>query len=130
MKLQVPDQLSIPYWLADQPQEGMYTVFDQQMRGLPCRSTSYDLSKSICRYQVHQFHLLIPVVYKTVDPAKGEIYRPISITPPVTVEFDEPVLVFSKGHERTINVTLTAIQDSINGSLRLVIPSNRLECYT
>ncbi len=121
MNISVPDQLSTPYWLVETPKEGMYNVPDQEKRGRPSNppSISSNIHLMVSGTPI-QFN--VPVIYKTVDPAEGEIHRPLFITPPVTVEFDEDVLVFSKGTERTINVMLTAIQDSINGSLLLKIP--------
>jgi hypothetical protein len=65
--------------------------------------------------------LEVPVVFRMIDPAEGEIYRPLLITPPVNVDLDEEVLIFSKGQERMISMTLTSIQDSISGFLDLKI---------
>jgi hypothetical protein len=40
------------------------------------------------------------------------------------VEADAEVLVFSKNEERNIQLTMTALQDSVNGELQLKIPEN------
>ncbi|MEO6133433.1 MAG: PIG-L family deacetylase [Saprospiraceae bacterium] len=121
MKITVPDQLSTPYWLVETPREGMYIVNDQAKRGRPYNAP--DISANIhVIVSGTQVSFNVPVIYKTVDPAKGELHRSISVTPPVTVKFDEDVLMFSKGKERTINVTLSAIQDSVSGSLHLKLP--------
>lgn len=121
MKVKIPDQLSTPYWLTEPSKEGMYTVSDQSKRGRPYNvpEISANINLNISGTPI-QFN--IPVIYKSVDPAKGEIHRPISITPPVAIKFDEDVLVFPNGKERTINVTLSAIQDSVNGTLQLKVP--------
>ena len=57
--------------------------------------------------------LQAPVIYKTVDPAKGEVNRPLSIIPPVTVESVDEVLMFNQGHERIIQLKLAAVDDSV-----------------
>lgn len=121
LKVKVPDELSTPYWLAEPFKEGMYTVSDQQKRGQPYNKPplSADFALNISGTPV-QFN--IPVIFKDVDPAKGEVHRPISITPPVAIKFDEDVIVFSLGKERTINITLSAIQDSVSGILQLKSP--------
>lgn len=123
MKISTPDQLSTPYWLVESPKEGMYTVSDQAVRGQPANPPAIMAHVNLLILGTPiQFNT--PVVYKTVDPAAGEIHRPLYITPPVAVQFDEDVLVFSEGNDRMINVTLTAIQDSVNGVLKLNIDEN------
>ncbi len=59
------------------------------------------------------------MIYKTVDPAEGEITRPLSIIPPVTVEASSEVLMFNKGSERKIELTLSAVEDTVKGELHL-----------
>ena len=119
LRIRVPDKLSIPYWLEEKPKEGMYIVNDQADRGLPADPApmNFKLQFDIMNERI-EFD--IPLQYRTIDPAEGEIYRPVSVTPPVTIVMEDPVLVFSKGSERLVHVTLTAVSDSIQGSLQLV----------
>lgn len=118
VRVTVPDKLSIPYWLKEKSTEGMYSVSDQKIRGMPA-----DPAAIVAQVEVsvagRNFTFDVPVMYRTVDPAEGEIYKPLYITPPVTVNLDDDVLVFSKGQERMINMTLTAIKDSVSGVLSL-----------
>ena len=118
--LKTPEKLSIPYWLVKHPTEGMYVVDDQQQRGMAADPPAMTASITVDIYGSH-FTFNTPVIYKDVDPAKGEITRPISIIPPVTVEASSPVLVFNNGDERKIQLTLAASQDSIEGELHLKI---------
>ncbi len=117
----VPDDLSIPYWLRNKSTEGMYNVPDQLLRGIPADQPSIEAELSLL-IEGKPFTFITPVTYKTVDPAEGEIYRPVSVTPPVTIAFDDPYLVFNVGKERNINMILTAVQDSVSGTLQLQIP--------
>lgn len=121
LKIPVPDHLSTPYWLVEKPKEGMYSVKDQEKRGRPFNAPEISANINLFVSGV-PLSFTVPVMYEYVDPAKGEIYRPVSITPPVAVQFDEDVLVFSKGKERTIDIKVTAIQDSVSGKLELQIP--------
>lgn len=118
--LQVPDKLSSPYWLKEKHTEGLYNVSDQRLRGQPADPPAI-ITHTNFMIEGLPVSFSVPVVYKTVDPAEGEIYRPFSITPPVAVDLDDDVLVFSKGKERMINMTLTAIQDSVSGILKIKI---------
>ena len=121
VRLKVPDNLSSPYWLEETPTEGLYTVHDQMLRGLPADPPAI-LTKVDFIVAGQPVSFQVPVVYRIIDPAEGEIYRPLLITPPVNVDLDEEVLIFSKGQERMITMTLTSIQDSISGFLDLKIP--------
>ncbi len=118
--IKVPDRLSSPYWLTDPSTEGMYTVKDQNMKGVPSDPPSIMTDVEIL-VAGQPITFQIPVVYRTIDPAEGEIYRPLLITPPVAIDRDADVLLFAKGQERMIHMTLTAIQDSVSGILNLKI---------
>ncbi len=121
IQLTTPGALSIPYWLEAAHSEGMYTVDDQMMRGIPSNVPAINLEINLT-VEGKSFLFHTPVVYKTVDPAKGEVMRPLSILPPVTVASGDEVLVFRKGESREVQLTLTAVEDSINGVLKLNTP--------
>lgn len=118
LSLKAPQALSIPYWLVQHPTEGMYIVDDPALRGLPVNPQDFTARISLT---VNDLPLIvnIPVIYKAVDPAKGEISRPISVVPPVTIASDDEVLVFNDGQLRKIQISLTAMRDSISGELHL-----------
>lgn len=118
LSIRTPQHLSIPYWLIKHPEEGMYVVDDQKKRGTPSDPPSIRAALKI-EINGAPFTLETPVIYKTVDPAAGEIIRPLSIIPPVTVESNDEVLVFNQGHERIIQLKLAAVEDSVKGDLHL-----------
>jgi hypothetical protein len=64
-----------------------------------------------------------PMVYKTTDPVKGEIYRPLQVLPPATVNFSDGAFVFEPGKPRTISVLVQSQGDSASGTLALYAPS-------
>ncbi len=118
LTIYTPENLSIPYWLIKHPEEGMYVVDDQVKRGTPADAPSIMASVKV-EVNGTVFTLMTPVIYKTVDPAEGEVTRPLSIIPPVTVESSDEVLMFNQGHERNIQLSLTAAADSVQGDLHL-----------
>ena len=118
LTIQTPEQLSIPYWLIKHPEEGMYKVDEQKKRGTPADPPSITAAVTI-EINGTSITLQAPVIYKTVDPAKGEVTRPLSIIPPVTVESVDEVLMFNQGHERIIQLKLAAVEDSVKGELHL-----------
>ena len=119
LTIQTPEQLSIPYWLIKHPEEGMYKVDEQKKRGTTADPPSIMAAVTI-EINGTSITLHAPVIYKTVDPAKGEVTRPLSIIPPVTVESVDEVLMFNQGHERIIQLKLAAVDDSVKGELHLM----------
>jgi len=119
-RYRVPGHLSIPYWLEKQPTTGMYVVDDQQKIGQPADDPAMQV---VVKVKIKELLLDfdIPVIYKTVDPAEGEIIKPVYITPPVTAEVESEALVFNESQARVIPLVLKAMTDSISGSLRLKI---------
>lgn len=110
--------LTNPYWLNEKSELGMYTVNDQQLRGLP---------ETPRKLRV-RFHLLVQgesltidrdVVYKRTDPVAGEVYRPFEITPPVFANIDDPVYVFAGTAPKPITVRLKAGRADLKGTLEL-----------
>jgi len=115
-KFIVPDHLSIPYWLQEQPTTGMYVVQDQQKRGKPSDDPSMMVHVRVM-VEGTSMDFNVPVIYKTVDPAEGEITKPVYITPPVTVEVESETLIFNENQPRVIPVLLKSVADSVSGTL-------------
>jgi LmbE family N-acetylglucosaminyl deacetylase len=119
-KFTVPGHLSIPYWLEEQPTTGMYVVSDQQKRGKPADDPAMMVDVTVL-VDGHSITYALPVIFKTVDPAKGEITKPVYVTPPVTAEVEGEALVFNESQSRVIPVILKSISDSVSGMLYLKI---------
>ena len=111
-----------PYWLKKAGELGMYTVPDQQMRGLP----------ETPRYLRAAFQLKVdgvPVVlhkdvtYKRTDPVKGEFHRPFELIPPVAVNLRESVYVFADGKPKTVDVVVRAGKPDLRTEVTLAHPN-------
>ena len=64
-----------------------------------------------------------PLQYKWVDPEKGELYRPVVITPPVMINVSEDVIVFDEsGKQKILKVIVKAGKDNVNGVLKFSSP--------
>ncbi len=60
--------------------------------------------------------------YKWVDPEKGELYRPVVITPPVMINIENDLLTFTNNESKEVTITVRAGKDSVNGSICLQLP--------
>lgn len=119
----IPEDMAYtnPYWLNEPGSLGMYKVEAQEMRGLP--ETPRPLHV-VFRLNVDGVALAVqrPVVFKETDPAKGEVYRPFEITPPVFANLSESVYVFASEAAQPVSVRVRAGADSISGKVRLRVP--------
>lgn len=112
-------QPSNPYWLNSSHGIGMYAVADQALRGIPENSTnniiSFNLNIEGLKLKVDR-----PLVYKTTDPVKGEVYRPIEVLPPATINLSEKALVFTDGKPKTLQLTIKANKANVSGTVKLI----------
>lgn len=109
---------SSPYWLKESHSTGRYTVNNRSLLGQPENSAALkvmfqlgilDLSLTVYR----------DVVYKNTDPVKGEVYRPLEILPPATIQIPDKVIVFSELQPKTLLITIKANQANCEGRLEL-----------
>ena len=62
------------------------------------------------------------LMYKSVDPEKGELLRPMIITPPVLINLENNVLIFNDNLPKEVTVNLKAMRDSVSGLIRIATP--------
>jgi hypothetical protein len=62
-------------------------------------------------------------VNKFTDPVKGEVYRPLEVLPPATLNFSEKMFVFDSKVTKTISIQLKANLAQVKGELRLSAPA-------
>ena len=114
---------STPYWLNKKGTLGMYNVNDQKFIGLP----------ETPRRSLATFNLTIngitiaytkPIVYKTNDPVKGEVYKPFEIVPEVSSKVAEKVIIFDSDKQKDIPVIVKAGRDNLDGYVQLAHPKN------
>jgi LmbE family N-acetylglucosaminyl deacetylase len=109
---------SNPYWLNEAHEQGLYTVTDPWLI-----NTAQNDPATKVYFNIHvqglDLKIARDVVYKYTDPVKGEIYRPLEILPPATVNFPEKAFVFAGAQPKAIRVTVKANADNVVGSITL-----------
>jgi LmbE family N-acetylglucosaminyl deacetylase len=112
---------SSPYWLNETHDEGFFTVKDQTLIGKaensPAVYVAFDITIEGLNLKVER-----PVVYKSVDPIKGEVYRPFEIIPPATVNFSSKAFVFMNKKPGKLQLEMRSNTDSLTGKLQLMLP--------
>ncbi|MFM2207083.1 MAG: hypothetical protein RL213_1058 [Bacteroidota bacterium] len=107
---------SPPYWLVDEHSSGLFAIDDLRMIGDAENAPAFS-AKATVAVNGTVLQCSVPVVYKSTDPVRGEVYRPVEVLPAVTVSTDERSASFFNGAPRTITVTLRCNTDSISGRL-------------
>lgn len=123
IKIDADQPVTTPYWLSEKGTLGMYHVDNPQWIGFPESPKSNNIV----------FNLLIegspisftkPIVYKTNDPVKGEVYKPFEIIPEVSAKIPEKVIIFENDNQKEIPVTVKAGRDNLEGHIEISHPKD------
>ncbi|RKR81091.1 LmbE family N-acetylglucosaminyl deacetylase [Mucilaginibacter gracilis] len=114
-------KITQPYWLEKPRTLGSYVIGNQLLVGDPENS---DLPKVTFEFIIEgkpiQFERRL--VYKSVDPVRGEVYRNVEIAPPVTANIDNSVYIFKDVSSQKIAVKLKSFTQT-SGSVALKAPA-------
>jgi LmbE family N-acetylglucosaminyl deacetylase len=105
------DKLSQPYWLESSHGIGSYTINDDLKVGNP---ENPDVPGIIYSFNIanKEINYTRAIQFKYVDPARGEIYQPLEITPPVTANIADKVYVFNNTKPQSVQVKLKAFTNA------------------
>jgi LmbE family N-acetylglucosaminyl deacetylase len=107
----IANKITQPYWLGAPHGIGAYTLADDTLAGNP---ENPDLLKVTYEFIIEGKTIKYSrnLLYKYVDPVRGEVYQPIEIAPPVTATIENKVYVYNGTHPQTLQVKLKSF---ING---------------
>jgi LmbE family N-acetylglucosaminyl deacetylase len=114
--------LSQPYWLRKPSTQGLYTVDDQMMRGVPDDPPAIPIHVSLDDNAMNTIIFTVPAVFRRTDPVRGEQIREVSIVPAVTANLGSGVYIFPDAKPRLVSVWLRSF-GATEGDVRLVLPS-------
>jgi LmbE family N-acetylglucosaminyl deacetylase len=128
-KLRLPAQFPISnaYWLNQPWEQGLFEVADQSLVGLPetPRQVLVHFDFDIAG---QAFSLTRALSFKRVDPARGEVYQPFEVTPPVFANIKEKVYVFGSNEPQTVAIQLKSGRSGLQGKIAWDAPEGwRLE---
>ena len=115
---------SDPYWLQQPHEQGIFSVADKSLIG---KAQNDPAVTADFRVKVGEESLLItkPLIYKWTDPVKGELWRPVEIVPPLSVDLTEKVLIFSDDQPRDVIVKIKSSSGkAMKGVLKLQLPQD------
>ncbi|MGY3215428.1 PIG-L family deacetylase [Mucilaginibacter sp. HD30] len=106
-----------PYWLESPHPIGIYTINDETKVGSP---ENPDYKRVTFVFTIAGIYISYdrPVTYKYVEPAKGEIYQPLVIAPPVSANIINKDYVFNTQQPQTVQIKMQAFTKA-SGSISL-----------
>ena len=110
-------KISQPYWLESPHGIGSYTINDEQKVSNPENPDApvITFGFNIAGKEINYDRKL---VFKYVDPARGEIYQPLEIAPPVTANIAEKVYIYNNTQPQTVQVKLKSFTNA-SGSISI-----------
>lgn len=103
---QVP--ITQPYWLRQKMNEGYYNVSNQQLIGQPDVQPAGAADVSLTVDGVAISFTNIPIRYKANDQVRGELYEPLVVLPPYTVEVPRNINILQPKETGMQEFTYTA----------------------
>lgn len=111
-----------PYYLKKEHPIGYYVIDKQEEIGYPENPSSLTV-KVIFSINDEPIALNLPILYKSTDPIKGELYQPLVIAPQVTASLSDQAYLFVNQQPKTIEVNLKSFTKNVSGELIPVLPS-------
>lgn len=108
-----------PYWLRSEKNGDLYTFEDYALTGHP-ESKPYFMGKAKFMISSQPFEVDFPLMYKTVDPTKGEVRQPIYLLPDVYVSDLPDQLLFNGEQEKNFTFKLHANKGKKSGQLEIL----------
>ncbi|NAS29980.1 LmbE family protein [Flavobacteriaceae bacterium R38] len=111
-----------PYWLSEKGGLGMYKVDNIKLRGLPetPRAIAVNFNLKINNIPIS---FKKDLVFKYSNPAKGGIYQPFEILPPVTTSMADKVTIFADANTKEFPVKIRAGRPDVSGDITLNAPA-------
>jgi hypothetical protein len=115
---------SDPYWLQQPHEPGIFSVTDKSLIGKAQNDPAVTVD-FIVKVGEESLQITKPLIYKWTDPVKGELWRPLEIVPPLSVDLTEKVLIFSDDQPRDVVVKIKSSSGkAMKGSLKLQLPQD------
>ena len=113
----ITGSISQPYWLESPHAIGTYDISNDGNAGNPENPSAPTLEFEFL-IEGRSFGFERKLMYKYVDPAKGEIYQPVDVTPPVTADIIAKDYLFNSRLSQHIEIKLKSFTKS-NGSVSI-----------
>jgi LmbE family N-acetylglucosaminyl deacetylase len=123
LKINSKQEATTPYWLTNKGSLGMYAVDDKNKIGKAETPRVFNVTFGLL-IEGTPISFTKPIIYKTNDPVKGEVYKPFEIIPEVSARILEKVIIFENDVQKEIPVVVKAGRDNLEGFITLNHPQD------
>ena len=122
-KILIPEKIKIsqPYWLLTPGLTGSHNVESQELIGSSENKPSAEFSIKL-KIGNEYVELQKPLIFKWNDPVKGEQTKSWVVTPKVTANIDQKVMIFSDKNPQKISVSVIAHSNNQKGKIKIIHP--------
>lgn len=117
-RISANNPFSNPYWLVAPHLKGNFVVKDQLLIGKAENDAAAKVKFDIT-IEGLPLSITRDIVYKSTDPVKGEVYHPLEILPPATVNVLEPAYLFRTNKAKKIRCSVKANTANVNGIVQV-----------
>ncbi len=121
LRIPVGTPYSSPFWLDKPSTQGLYDIGDYADRLIAETRPAFTVDY---RLQIlgQSIVMSCPVTHKSVDPASGEIRKPLAVVPLADLSFGEEIFLFPDTKQRAIEVGVSLSRDNVSGRLSVELP--------
>lgn len=111
-----------PYWLEEESTLGMYQVEDQELLGAAVSSEQFYAEYFLTMNGV-ELSFTGSIQHKTVSPSDGEVIKPVSIVPKVSLAMHNRNLIFANDSSKTVKLEVKTYANDVKGRVKLNHPT-------
>jgi LmbE family N-acetylglucosaminyl deacetylase len=125
ISIKLPDDTAVtqPYWLQLPMAKGRYNVADSRLIGLPENPPVIPLIVTLGSGIDQSLFFDVPVVYRWVDPVRGEQSRPVDVVPELTMNPNHGVYLFPDLKPRPVTLTVHDFGGAVKAAVALEVPA-------
>lgn len=114
--------VSQPIHLMHGIKNNIFEIPDVQLRSLPETSPQHTATIQL-QIENTKLNWNVNTNYKWTDPEKGELKRPVIVTPPVLINPLNKLIVCTNNSANELRVVLKACKDNLKGTLLIEVPN-------
>jgi len=113
--------ISQPFWLKNPREGNMFASTEILNTGKAVDEAALQTEVQIS-IEDYILKIKIPVLNKTLNPSIGEVYQPLYISPPASLNFLRETYIFPDSKAQIIQLKVRAFRSEIHGNIQLIIP--------
>ncbi len=110
-----------PFWLKEESEGGRFSIKDLNDRITAVKNSTQQV---IFIFSIESDTIICPrdIIYKWVDPVRGELSRTLEVIPPLSITFTENSHIFRGQSSAPVTVILKANKSDLSGRIHLKLP--------